>query len=346
MGLLPSSVTATAVDTAFSRALAPFTNVNLLGGGSVGASINGTAQVPFDLATATTAGDTSGSVAAVVQAHDTLTLPTAGAYGSSVFTISSGAGVLVANIQPQSGPIVDISVTWATSDVVTGGLLAAAINASIVNTLVAAVDNGDGTVTVTAKTAGTNANGILTVATGTGFTVNNAHLTGGNNTNAVIGGHTVDITWQGSALATYNYLLANLAGSVAGTLVTASSVAGHLTSVIAAIASGYDGNGITTTISGTAHGATFGAGSLSAGVGRNFVGVAGRFLISAGNQYYFTTNPYIGANSIVVPVLETVDATFISVVPVVSAGQVYFQGPATATGAVTVSFVVVNPNVI
>ncbi len=101
---------------------------------------------------------------------------------TGTYTLSGGSGTETATING-----VAIAITWATSDLNSAALLAAAINAStnalvqyLVTATSAAGTGTDGVVTVTA-TPGTGGNQVTTAASGTGNTAGQTRLTGGTN---------------------------------------------------------------------------------------------------------------------------------------------------------------------
>lgn len=104
------------------------------------------------------------------------TATTALAAASGTVTLSSASGSITATING-----VNVTVAYSTSDAVTAGLLAAAINASsnaLVKYLVAATA-ASGVVTVYALQPGITGNCITLAASGTGATASGARLTGG-----------------------------------------------------------------------------------------------------------------------------------------------------------------------
>lgn len=104
------------------------------------------------------------------------TATTALANASGTVTLSSSSGTVGATING-----VSVTVAYATSDTVTAGLLAAAINASsnaLVKYLVAAT-SAAGVVTIYALQPGITGNCITLAASGTGATASGARLTGG-----------------------------------------------------------------------------------------------------------------------------------------------------------------------
>lgn len=81
----------------------------------------------------------------------------------------------------------------------------------------------------------------------------------------------------------------------------------------------------------------------SAGVGAQIINKAtGRTGIAAGQTAVVVTNNKVTASSVVIPVLETVDATAKSVIATPGAGNVTFTLNAACTGQVTVSFLVIG----
>jgi phage tail sheath gpL-like len=104
-------------------------------------------------------------------------------YGTAVaagtLTLSGGSGAVGGVING-----VTVTATWATSDAVSAGLVAAAINASanpLVSEHVTAAANG-AVVTLTSRRAGPGGNAVTLVASGTGVTASGARLTGGTET--------------------------------------------------------------------------------------------------------------------------------------------------------------------
>ena len=104
------------------------------------------------------------------------TATTALAPAAGTITLSSASGTVGATING-----VAVTVSYTTSDTVTAGLLAAAINAStnaLVRYLVAAT-SAAGVVTIYALQPGITGNCITLAASGTGATASGARLVGG-----------------------------------------------------------------------------------------------------------------------------------------------------------------------
>lgn len=104
------------------------------------------------------------------------TATTSLASATGTVTLSSSSGTVGATVNG-----VSVTVSYSTSDTVTAGLLAAAINASsnaLVKYLVAAT-SAAGVVTIVALQPGITGNCITLAASGTGATASGARLTGG-----------------------------------------------------------------------------------------------------------------------------------------------------------------------
>lgn len=93
--------------------------------------------------------------------------------GAVTYTISTGSGILQANI---AGYLVQ--TVWASSDNASATALSAAINATLGLNQIVTASPSTNTVVVTATS--NPGNGILTTALGTGLSVNHASTTGGN----------------------------------------------------------------------------------------------------------------------------------------------------------------------
>lgn len=223
-----------------------------------------------------------------------------------------------------------------------------ALIAASAPTLALVGTSGTTTLVLTAVASGTAGNGITTTIGGTATSTSagsfsGTSTTGGNDTLCVIDGISFLSNFVTSADATLAALIPLIqANATVSALVTVANVSHQL--VVTAVASGTDGNGITTTVGGTAHGASFNHVSTTGGAGTTLNSVAGRVVMGTGNQYLILNNNLVGANTIIQPTIETVDGTLTSVTPIPGApGQVLFAGNATATGNTTIGFTLINP---
>lgn len=246
--------------------------VNLFTGIGSGSWRAGRVEIQPDAGFTTGAASTQTVVYSGSAGSQTINVAGVGLAAAGLLTLSSGSGAVGGTI---GGTLV--TATWATSDLVSAGLIAAAINANTtVNKFVAA--------------SSSVATGTVTISSGSGAIT------------ATIGGIAVSVTWATSDTSTATALTTAINAN-SQVPVIATSSAGVVT-VYSRVSGATVGNAVTLTASGTgatASGATLTGGGTNANVlitALNPGGVGlGITLVASGTGVTATTGAsFIGGN--------------------------------------------------